>query len=65
MPVTQIRIASRITKSSNYQSGTGEYELVTTIEEGEHINISELRDEVVEEANIIANESLAQCPRRK
>jgi len=67
MRVTQIRVASRITKSANFQSGTGEAEMIAEVSEGEDIYecTKDLRTVVIKEADTIADRALAKCPRRK
>ena len=67
MRITQIRVASKITKSANYQSGTGEVELTAEISEGDDVYgwLKDLKDDVVREADTLADEALAKCTRRK
>ena len=65
--VTQLRVASRITKSSNYQSGTGEAEITFVVGPGDDpVEATKAaRYLVVTEADEIADESLAKCPSRR
>ena len=67
MKVTHLTIGTEIKKSANYQSGSGQFSLsVELAEDEDHIvAVGELRDEIVGIANELANEALAQCPRRK
>lgn len=68
MKIIQIRVASRITKSANYQSGAGEAEMTAEVNEDQEDAFDcfkALKTKVIESAEIIADESLARCPRRK
>jgi len=65
--ILELQLSSKITKSANYQSGTGEFGIVAQLHEDEDMLAAyhQLRQEVIQLANQLANDSLAECPRRK
>jgi len=64
--ILELSLSSKITKSANYQSGTGEFGIVAQLHEDEGFleAYHKLRTEVVDLANQLANDSLAKCPKR-
>jgi hypothetical protein len=62
--VLEIKLSSKITKSANYQSGTGEFGVTVELYEGEDMLAAfhQMRNEVTQLANQMANDALTECP---